>query len=133
MDILTQEAISYVPSSGRCHPLWCIDQVVLSRLGEVKFDAMVHLASAITAFCKYHFLFSSAHLVSVSLTCFHSLAVLYFDYLLTLEMEVERFWKKPFSCLTFGFFLNRYLSLLAHIPVMYELIYVQTPSVSRVS
>ena len=58
-----------------------------------------------------------------------SLAVLYFDYALTFGMEVERFWKREFSTASFGFFLNRYLAVFAHIPIIYEFFGPQTPSV----
>ncbi|RPD77000.1 hypothetical protein L226DRAFT_521662 [Lentinus tigrinus ALCF2SS1-7] len=48
-------------------------------------------------------------------------ALLYYDYTLTVGAEIERFWYRSWSVVSFGFFLNRYLSLLGHIPVMYEL------------
>ncbi|KAI0695282.1 hypothetical protein C8T65DRAFT_744073 [Cerioporus squamosus] len=47
-------------------------------------------------------------------------AILYYDYALTVDTEIERIWRRPWSLVSFGFFLNRYLSLLGHIPVMYE-------------
>ncbi|RPD76978.1 hypothetical protein L226DRAFT_559154 [Lentinus tigrinus ALCF2SS1-7] len=50
-------------------------------------------------------------------------ALLYYDYALTFGAEVERFWRfrkgRP-SWGTIGFFLNRYLSILGHIPVILE-------------
>ena len=48
-------------------------------------------------------------------------AILYYDYLLTLSWEVERVWKT--SGLNWGaglFYLNRYVGLLGHIPVIFE-------------
>ena len=47
-------------------------------------------------------------------------ALLYYDYFLTFDMEVERFWGRPPSLISCGFFLNRYLSILGHIPVTLE-------------
>lgn len=35
-------------------------------------------------------------------------------------MEVERFWCRRLSLYSLGFFLNRYLSLVGHIPIMME-------------
>lgn len=58
------------------------------------------------------------------------LAILYYDYALTLSTEVERFWRRPWSLVSFGFYLNRYLSLLGHIPVMYEFYGSMAQSVS---
>ncbi|RPD60805.1 hypothetical protein L227DRAFT_610899 [Lentinus tigrinus ALCF2SS1-6] len=50
-------------------------------------------------------------------------ALLYYDYALTFGAEVERFWRfrmgRP-SWGGIGFFLNRYLSVLGHIPVIWE-------------
>ncbi|RPD77003.1 hypothetical protein L226DRAFT_357034 [Lentinus tigrinus ALCF2SS1-7] len=50
-------------------------------------------------------------------------ALLYYDYALTFGAEVGRFWRfrkgRP-SWGTIGFFLNRYLSILGHIPVIWE-------------
>ncbi|EJF59266.1 hypothetical protein DICSQDRAFT_128421 [Dichomitus squalens LYAD-421 SS1] len=48
-------------------------------------------------------------------------AILYYDYALTIVAEVERFWMRRWSLVSLIFFLNRYLSLLGHIPVAYEL------------
>ena len=47
-------------------------------------------------------------------------AILYFDYSLTFVTEVQRFWTRHVSMASFVFFLNRYLTLLGHVPVMYE-------------
>jgi hypothetical protein len=48
------------------------------------------------------------------------LVILYYEYALTFSMEVERFWAQRFSWASFFFYLNRYLSLLGHIPVTME-------------
>ncbi|KAI0742657.1 hypothetical protein C8Q80DRAFT_1122863 [Daedaleopsis nitida] len=48
-------------------------------------------------------------------------AILYYDYTLTFGHEFERFWKRPFSLAAFGYYLNRYLSLLGHVPVIFEI------------
>jgi hypothetical protein len=48
-------------------------------------------------------------------------AILYYDYLLTFSVEFECFWTPRWR--TWGsilFFFNRYLTLLGHIPVIYE-------------
>jgi hypothetical protein len=50
-----------------------------------------------------------------------SFAILYYDYVITLSMEVERFWTfQSFTWASFFFFLNRYLSVVGHIPVVVE-------------
>ncbi|KAH9916254.1 uncharacterized protein BXZ73DRAFT_105884 [Epithele typhae] len=46
--------------------------------------------------------------------------ILYYDYFLTLGPEVDRYWKGGFSLVSCGYFLNRYLSLFGHVPVMIE-------------
>lgn len=46
--------------------------------------------------------------------------MLYYDYILTFPMEVERYWSGGRSWASFFFFLNRYMSVLCHIPVVYE-------------
>ncbi|TFY66696.1 hypothetical protein EVG20_g4394 [Dentipellis fragilis] len=47
--------------------------------------------------------------------------ILYYDYLLTLSMEQERYWTKRSlnwpGCL---FFANRYIAVVGHLPVMYQ-------------
>jgi hypothetical protein len=51
----------------------------------------------------------------------HLPVILYYDYLLTFSMEVERFWSlRTFTCASFFFFLNRYISVIGHIPVAIE-------------
>jgi hypothetical protein len=48
-----------------------------------------------------------------------SYVILYYDYLLTLPLEIQRFWTlRTFSWATFFFFFNRYLAILGHIPVI---------------
>jgi len=50
-----------------------------------------------------------------------SFVILYYDYALTLSMEVERFWTfQSFTWASFLFFLNRYLSVVGHLPVFVE-------------
>lgn len=47
--------------------------------------------------------------------------ILYYDYLLTVPAEVERFWSsKSFTWTCFFFYLNRYLSVLGHVPVAFD-------------
>ena len=60
----------------------------------------------------------------------HSLVVLYWDYLLTLSDEIKFYWQGTqkklswtplkLSWTPFFFFLNRYLAIFGHIPVMVE-------------
>ena len=57
-------------------------------------------------------------------------AILYLDYILTFDMEVERFWQRQFSWVSVGFFLNRYIAVITHIPVMLEFFGSRLPSVS---
>ncbi|KAI0831460.1 hypothetical protein BC628DRAFT_768095 [Trametes gibbosa] len=50
-----------------------------------------------------------------------SIAILYFDYFLTVIPEIDRFWGKArLSAASFLFVLNRYVGLLGIIPVMME-------------
>lgn len=52
----------------------------------------------------------------------HFLAILYYDYFLTLPAEVTYFWlsRNKITWASSFFFMNRYLSLLGHIPVFFE-------------
>ena len=54
------------------------------------------------------------------LTYWYSPAILYYDFILTLPLEVERYWKSRFTWVSVLFFLNRYGSVLSHIPIIYE-------------
>ncbi|OBZ74515.1 hypothetical protein A0H81_05313 [Grifola frondosa] len=47
-------------------------------------------------------------------------ALLYYDFVLTIPMEVERYWNGGRSWTSLFFFVNRYLSVLSHIPVIVE-------------
>lgn len=47
-------------------------------------------------------------------------AILYYDYVLTFGWEVSRFWGRRLTWATFFFYLNRYFTLFAHIPVVME-------------
>ncbi|KAJ8490187.1 hypothetical protein ONZ45_g13290 [Pleurotus djamor] len=50
-----------------------------------------------------------------------AVTILYYDYLLTLPMEIDRYWSlkvTTFSWTRFLFYLNRYTALLAHVPVI---------------
>jgi hypothetical protein len=47
--------------------------------------------------------------------------ILYYDYALTLPDEAERFWAtRSITWASFFFYVNRYLCLLGHIPVMVQ-------------
>ena len=81
---------------------------------------MLRLAFATAAFGKGRLSF---HLMRLAvdkncITCL--LGILYYDYFITLGMEIELYWRKPMSLGSFGFFLNRYLSVLGYIPAMIE-------------
>ncbi|KAL7278595.1 hypothetical protein ACG7TL_007596 [Trametes sanguinea] len=54
------------------------------------------------------------------LTVVDALAILYYDFVLTIPQEIERFWSRKLSWPSFLFFLNRYLSVIGHIPVIIE-------------
>lgn len=45
--------------------------------------------------------------------------ILIYDYGLTLSMEVDRYWLRPSWTLSLVlFYLNRYITLLGHIPIV---------------
>ncbi|EPQ50716.1 hypothetical protein GLOTRDRAFT_133818 [Gloeophyllum trabeum ATCC 11539] len=48
-------------------------------------------------------------------------ALLYYDYTLTFEIEVDRFWTPKFTSASYLFYLNRYLGIFGHIPVILQL------------
>lgn len=50
----------------------------------------------------------------------HSAALLYYDFILTIPQEVERYWTGRLTWPSFLFFLNRYTAVLGHIPVIAE-------------
>ncbi|KAI0250885.1 hypothetical protein BJV78DRAFT_1216044 [Lactifluus subvellereus] len=52
------------------------------------------------------------------------LAILYYDYALTLSREVEFFWPpyNPIGWVSFLFFLNRYVPIFGHIPIVLVLV-----------
>ncbi|TFK40054.1 hypothetical protein BDQ12DRAFT_734091 [Crucibulum laeve] len=50
-----------------------------------------------------------------------SIAILYYDYLLTLPAEISRFWSmRRITWASSFFYLNRYLTLLGHGPVVHQ-------------
>ncbi|PIL26040.1 hypothetical protein GSI_11794 [Ganoderma sinense ZZ0214-1] len=60
----------------------------------------------------------SNHIVRIASTA--TFTILYFDYVITFGTEVERFWATRFSSPSSVFYLNRYLSLFGHIPIVYQ-------------
>jgi hypothetical protein len=48
------------------------------------------------------------------------LVILYYDYLLTLPLECSRYWGSRITLASGFFYLNRYLALLGHIPVVFR-------------
>ena len=60
-------------------------------------------------------------------------ALLFYDYCLTLGVEIEHFWKRArISAVAALFVLNRYLTLLGQIPLIVEYFVVLPPLVSNV-
>ncbi len=56
------------------------------------------------------------------------IAILYYDYWLTLPLEIERYWAlKGFTTARFLFYLNRYTSLFAHVPVIVAYFWTDDP------
>jgi len=47
-----------------------------------------------------------------------SVTILYFDYFLTIDQEIEHVWNSPFSFITVLFFITRYLPFLDTAPMM---------------
>ena len=49
-------------------------------------------------------------------------AILYYDFILSFPLEIERFWKRrrPLSGASLVFFMNRYFSIISSIPTLYE-------------
>ncbi|KAF9220808.1 hypothetical protein BS17DRAFT_303322 [Gyrodon lividus] len=57
-----------------------------------------------------------------------SLAILLYDYVLTLEREVCLFWGRPRLSWAFGLFIvNRYITLLVHVPHVVETFWTAKP------
>ncbi|KAI0071350.1 hypothetical protein K474DRAFT_1712537 [Panus rudis PR-1116 ss-1] len=55
-----------------------------------------------------------------------SLTILYYDWLLTLPEEIQLYWRHQWSITSLFYLLNRYCTLLVHIPVAIEF-YVDVP------
>lgn len=55
---------------------------------------------------------------------------MWYDFVLTIPIEVERYWKGGRSWAAIFYFLNRYLSVLSHIPVVVEFFAIMPESVS---
>lgn len=54
-----------------------------------------------------------------ALSCSRAIVILFYDYFITLDLEVERFWKRNSRGLgAILFYINRYLSLLGNIPII---------------
>ncbi|KAG6907218.1 hypothetical protein DXG01_009874 [Tephrocybe rancida] len=60
-------------------------------------------------------------------------AILYYDYALTLPAEIDRFWStRTISWVSGFYYLNRYLTLFGHIPVMVQQYWAfEGPSVTQ--
>ncbi|EIW56723.1 uncharacterized protein TRAVEDRAFT_73164 [Trametes versicolor FP-101664 SS1] len=57
--------------------------------------------------------------------------ILWYDFVLTIPIEVERYWKGGRSWAAIFYFLNRYLSVLSHIPVVVEFFAIMPESRCR--
>ncbi|KAI0078631.1 hypothetical protein K474DRAFT_1660250 [Panus rudis PR-1116 ss-1] len=67
----------------------------------------------------FHFFAQSIYLSRYSVAV--SLAILYYDWILTLPDEISLYWQRRCSFTSFLYFLNRYSSLIAHIPVAVQI------------
>lgn len=47
-------------------------------------------------------------------------ALLYYDFALTMPLEVKHFWGRRLSWPSALFFLNRYFSVVSHVPIVYK-------------
>ncbi|KAF9525426.1 hypothetical protein CPB83DRAFT_859539 [Crepidotus variabilis] len=58
-----------------------------------------------------------------------SITILYYDYYLTFAMEIDRMWSRGgFSLAMTLFYVNRYVNIFGHIPVMVEYFWVSSSS-----
>nr|GAT59140.1 predicted protein [Mycena chlorophos] len=57
-----------------------------------------------------------------------SFTLLFYDYFLTLDWEVARYWGSSWSWPTFFYFVNRYATLLGNIPVVLEYFWSTPPT-----
>ena len=81
---------------------------------------MLRLTFATAAFSKPPSVFQIVRFETNQNCMTYLLGILYYDYFITLGMEIELYWRKPISLGSFGFFLNRYLSVIGYIPAMIE-------------
>ncbi|KAI0632812.1 hypothetical protein C8Q77DRAFT_1158272 [Trametes polyzona] len=80
---------------------------------------------------------SPAHLLTVAesnhvnriFACI-AFAILWYDFVLTIPLEVERYWKGGRSWASTFYFINRYLSVISHIPVVVEFFAIMPESSS---
>ncbi|KAJ7624742.1 hypothetical protein FB45DRAFT_1060944 [Roridomyces roridus] len=49
-----------------------------------------------------------------------SFTILFYDFFLTLGMEISRYWRLEFSWATILFLCNRYITLLGNIPIVFQ-------------
>ena len=63
-------------------------------------------------------LFQRYDLKYYALAC---VALLYYDWILTLPLEIRRVWASKFTFGTYLFFINRYVSVIAYIPIVLSL------------
>lgn len=57
------------------------------------------------------------------------ITILYYDFGLTFAEELDRFWNKPFTLSSGLFFVNRYVGLLAQLPILVQLCGKPSPRV----
>ncbi|EJD03110.1 uncharacterized protein FOMMEDRAFT_156482 [Fomitiporia mediterranea MF3/22] len=53
--------------------------------------------------------------------CLAAIVILYYDFVLTFHQEIQRIWKQKISIVSCIFVLNRYLTCLGYIPIVYFL------------
>jgi hypothetical protein len=60
---------------------------------------------------------------------YHQPAILYYDYILTLDEEIIFFWKRKINLVTALFFLNRYFGLFGNAAVILQSFRSWSPAV----
>ncbi|EJD03109.1 uncharacterized protein FOMMEDRAFT_28692 [Fomitiporia mediterranea MF3/22] len=79
-----------------------MDSAVHSRAGTYAFSAIESIATL-----QYY--------------CLAAIVILYYDFALTFRQEIQRIWKQKISIVSCIFVLNRYLTCLGYIPIVYFL------------
>ncbi len=105
-------------------PLDCLtSHLAQHSVGTVRLFQSSHLHDC--NWCVY--LFYTPDKISYHLIC--NKAILYFEFILTFPLEVERFWGRPSGWASTLFYINRYTSFIFHLPVLYKYFWSQSESV----